>query len=941
MNSFDTHNVYSNNNFISSQLGNFQENLNFGHFNCQSFKLNCNSSKISEIRNILVGGYLSVIGVSETWLKPHISTRAVDVSGYSCHRNDRPNIRGGGVAIYVSKKIRHRIVFLGERYGDTECIFVELNVGAVKLLAGVVYLPHGNFNGLEDQISDLVVKYSEVIIMGDFNNNLFDINKSNLVRSVSSNMNLSIVHNCVPTHYDIAHNSNSLIDYFLVSSPKSVKLSNQFHNPGISHHAVIFVSIDVIKPNVQIGYEYYDYNSIDNVVLQTTVSECDFSEMYVTSDVDEQLNILNNNLHYIHSIVPRKKYVYNFSSSDDWCQHPDIRYHDSLRDLAYSAYLRDKTPNNWKVFCKCRNRSKNIKRKYKRLTHAALFYNKTVKEIWSILDCHGVNKDLEVDNDADAEHLNRIFLSNQSQDTNRSQTIFHDNIYEGFSFQPVSCYDMSVAFEMIKSNAVGSDTFSLKFLKTVLPFLSFHVLHLVNTVLMSSVFPAQWKVAKIIPIRKKKSSSAEDNFRPISIMPILSKMLEYIMKIQLMGHIDENDLLHDCQAGFRTHRSTTSALIGLTDNIRQSVDSHLCCSLLSLDLHKAFDKLDHAILITKLRNLFNFSTSACKLINSYLENRWQYVHSNGKCSSILPVNSGVPQGSVLGPLFFVIYMNDLFDIIASRNCVPFAYADDIQILFKGSIHFLDVLESEVSSTTWNLVNWMRENKISINADKTNVMHFGNNVVASIPIVLNGRNINAVNKLTCLGVVLDNKLTFESHVNSIISKVNFLLRKLYNMDLYIPLYVKVKLIHGIVMPIFLYCLEVYSGTCGYIMKKIYLTFNRVMRYVYNVRSHDHISHYVVSFLGCTFPQYVNIRCLLHFYKLFKLQTPAFEVSFFKFSRSTRNPQLMFPKLSPLLDKSYHVRVARVFNKLPPTMRVFNVTPETYKKYIYQCVQNNQF
>lgn len=163
-------------------------------------------------------------------------------------------------------------------------------------------------------------------------------------------------------------------------------------------------------------------------------------------------------------------------------------------------------------------------------------------------------------------------------------------------------------------------------------------------------------------------------------------------------------------------------LLGLTDSIRSNMGGSRFCVLLSLDLEKAFDRVDYGLLLSKLKSVYKFSTSACTLLCSYLTGRSQFVCVDGKCSSVLSVRSGVPQGSVLGPLLFVLFVNDVFSRLDCW-CTPFAYADDIQLLFKGDNRFLNVFQTKINFAMESLREWMAENRFSVNASKTKALFY--------------------------------------------------------------------------------------------------------------------------------------------------------------------------------------------------------------------------
>lgn len=931
-------NIVHDNLFLRSQLTDLKANLNIAHFNAQSFNVNPKSSKLSEIRNIVEDSLIDIVGVSETWLKPSILSNAVNITGFSLCRNDRPLHRGGGVALYISDNLSYNVVYAGNNYGVLECLFIEVMAGSEKILVGVVYLPHGDFGSFESEISDLLVRYRNIVIMGDFNNNLFDISRASNVRRVCARLGVSVMHNKCPTHYDTFHQSSSLIDYFLVSLPNNIKSSGQFVCPNISRHAFIYISLIASVRRCQQYFEFYDYNHFNIEELRDRVTTSNLSEIFSTPDVNEQLNIFMIGLENIQSVFGKKMGRVR-QSSNNWMKCPLVRYHESMSDLAYSAFIDSRTVENWKTFCKIRNRAKTIKRREKRRAHSEMFdENMPPKSLWRIIGNNGlIGKNPSESGPAtsiDVNDMNMSFVGNQldvQEDVERFLRFSCSD--EGFSFSSINSLELFEAFSSIKSNVAGNDGFSLKFLRIVFPYVSNYFLHLVNTIVMTSSFPNGWKTAKINPIKKKSHVNDVQNLRPIALLPILSKIVEHVLKKQLLSYIESKSLLNDCQCGFRSGRSTSMLLIGLTDSIRHNLADHKMSVLLSLDLEKAFDRVNYFSLVYKLSNMYGFGSSACKLIYSYLRDRKQYVHFNGFSSSILSVRSGVPQGSVLGPLLFILFLNDLFDSIDDW-CLPYAYADDVQLLFSGEYQYRDVLQAKIDYVLRSLNTWMVSNNLSVNASKTKALLFSSCDVDDLHLKYNNVQIDFVHNMKCLGVTLDDSLSFDLHIDGVVARTNFGLRQLYNTDLVLPRNVKEKLVHALIMPNILYCLEVYSGSKKRNMRRIQLAFNRVVRYLYSIRRYDHVTPSVNRFLGCNFSSFVDFRSLLLFYKMFKSRKPLFLMNSFAFCRSLRTNQLKIPRARGHMDRSFQVRIARLFNLLPSSLRIFNHSSATYRYKLLQ-------
>jgi hypothetical protein len=221
-----------------------------------------------------------------------------------------------------------------------------------------------------------------------------------------------------------------------------------------------------------------------------------------------------------------------------------------------------------------------------------------------------------------------------------------------FKFHAVDEIAILTAIRSIKSNAVGDDGIPLKFIKIMIPVILPFICHIINSCLVNSEFPSQWKISKVIPIAKVAHPKTINDMRPISILSVLSKVLEVIMKNQINEYLDNHKLFISFQSGFCSKHSTTTAMLNIIDDISSYLDENQAVFLVLLDFSKAFDMLSHDILLQKLEGLFNFSKQAIKMIHNYLTNRSQYVSYCNEISAPVDTHCGVPQGSVLGHYYF-------------------------------------------------------------------------------------------------------------------------------------------------------------------------------------------------------------------------------------------------------------------------------------------------
>lgn len=913
------------NSFLGASVGKFY----VGHLNCQSIRPSPNSVKFDELKSILSGSRFDIFAISETWLKPVVSSKAVSIPGYKFYRNDRENMRGGGVGVYVSNTIRHKVIFRAFALGKCESLFLELCSGSTKLLFGVVYLPPvGDPESFEELHYNLLLNYTKVIIVGDFNCDLFNLSRSALLRSLCTRLNLSIVHNSRPTHYSVGHRTTSLIDFMLVGENSMTYHSNQVQCPSISHHALIFCSFDFDFASCEEMIEFRDYENIDWDGLLQCLSVFDSASFFYSSDANdlsERVALLFGSLFTFVPVVRRRIRRYG----EEWMKSRDVLDAQFLRDLSFTAFRQENTPENWRIFCRYRNKAKSIIRRERRKHYSKHFGNLDAKGFWRFIKGSGCFNDDTFNYDGDVNTLNNFFATSvqSGQGFNVDFQSFQD-FENSFSFRCVHVDDISAALARITARSVGVDGIPIKFLKLLFPYTSDIIQHLFNSILMTSEFPSSWKTARVVPIPKTSVIHSPEDLRPISILPVLSKVFEHVLKEQLM--MSTRRKIFDSQYAFRSGHNTTSLLLHLTESIRNDINNGKVSALLSLDLTKAFNSICFGTMIDKLRRNFGFSRSACKLVMSYMFGRTQFVDLNGIRSEVISLSSGVPQGSVLGPLLFILYINDFSEFLGPSLCNTFLFADDIYLLFSADRDSGSLLESNINTCINRILLWSSLNSLSINPSKTKAILFGSQVQSGFEIFVQNSRLAFVDRLRCLGVTIDRDLNFGIHIDIVHSRVYGILRRLYSAGIYLPLRVKARLAHALLMPQILYGLEVVSGTFDYNLQKLNRIMNTVVRFVYNVRVRDHISRFVRDFLGTSFRRYVDLRNTIFFYKVVKSGVPVPLCGYFNFSRSSRSTHIILPRIfRSIFERSFTVRVARCWNLLPAELRIFSHSNNVFR------------
>lgn len=523
--------------------------------------------------------------------------------------------------------------------------------------------------------------------------------------------------------------------------------------------------------------------------------------------------------------------------------------------------------------------------------------------------------------------LNNFFLSNNPSINNNFQcNVRQPNELSQFSFTNVDEYDVSRSLMKIKSNAIGEDGIPIRFIKLILHYILSPLTHIINHCFTTSRFPNLWKIATVIPVAKVPSASTMKDYRPISILPSFSKVCESLIAEQINEFISANNLLSPYQSGFRAGHSCESAMIKVLDDIRVPFDEGKITLLCLLDFSKAFDSVNHNILVTKLKSYFGFSSSSASLIANYLDARMQRVKVNNLCSDYKCITTGVPQGSILGPLLFSLFINDIFTVC--KDFSMHAYADDVQLYSSNRIGLVDDLCYRLNEDLTAIAKWATDNNLCLNSKKSYILPISkmNLDHQSIPyIYLNDNKLQLVDKVKNLGFYVNTKLSCTDHVNQVIKKVYYTLRCLRLSAEFTPVETKKRLVKLLIMPIITYSVLVYSKLDSHSSHKLFVAFNNVTRYVFALRRFSHVSDVSKAILGCSITSYLDARNCIFLHKLIYSKTPPYLYNKLRFSVSNRSLNLILPKFNYLQSQRlFFINAIRLWNLLPNNIKNINRT-----------------
>ena len=799
-------------NFKSYTVDQFKEenlnqpgSLNIMHHNCRSL-LSENKLDNYEYFLDMLGDPFDIIGFTETWIDEN--DIGIDIFNnykykhvYQIRKQDigtECKAKGGGISLFI----RDHLIFkrrddLSILLPHLELLFVELNLNNKIYLIGVAYRPPDtkvkDFNESINGYIEPIKNKHQLILMGDFNICLLqDKTHNNAFRNIMQSNSLfpTILE---PTRV-AAINKNgqtvvteTLIDNIFIKD-------NLAYNSGliysdISDHYPIFISIplNVNKGNtdiIEVKYRLMDdfritkfklaiQNNLTFLALTSEkVAQVAFTNFFTT------FNFLYDKHFLIISKTVKKKSLIKPWVTDSFVEQ--IKYKNDLARLSNKGRIDAKTYKDYK------NRLTKELREAKARYFDSEFYknNGDIKGTWGIINKYVKSK-------ARSRNVmikeNNVILSQQVvpnkfinyfiniplklvskiNPTNINASYFLKGRQPNTFFMgPIIDKDIETAIKNLKNNN-NVHTFSTLVLKESMTILSKPLSHIFNLCINQGYFPSELKTGCITPIYKKGDHHSMENYRPVCSLSQFSKIFEKIIYIRMTNYISKNNIICNSQYGFQTNKSTESALLDLVDYVHDGLTDTSNVGAVFMDLSKAFDVMSHTILKMKLEH-YGFRGSFLTFLMDFLNNRKYFVCVNGRSSVTQISNIGVPQGSTLGPLLFLIYINDII------NCSKFLkfvlFADDTTIMYTHKN--IDVLNNILTNEVKNVLNWFAANKLMLNLSKTHSMLFSNKR-GNPKLKINIQNINLEEKnvVTFLGVELDNKLLWSSHIKHICSKIS--------------------------------------------------------------------------------------------------------------------------------------------------------------------------
>lgn len=492
-----------------------------------------------------------------------------------------------------------------------------------------------------------------------------------------------------------------------------------------------------------------------------------------------------------------------------------------------------------------------------------------------------------------------------------------------------------------ENKSTGLDGISPRFLKDGADILVHPVTHIINTSITSGIVPADLKVARVTPLYKKKSMLDVGNYRPVSVLSTVSKILEKAVYTQVELYLGSKKLIYDYQSGFRQNFSTNTCLVHLTDYIRGEIGKGNYVGLVALDVQKAFDCVNHDILCRKLE-LMGIESSWFK---SYLSDRSQIVQVNGTTSDMQSIVCGVPQGSLLGPLLYLCYCNDMELAV---NCKLILYADDSMIMVSDRDP--KIIEQKLALELNSVNNWLIENKLSLHPGKCESILFGSKrkckKVSDFKINFNGNIIESKSNIKYLGSVIDRSLTGHDNVSGIIrkstGKLKFLYRQKKSLNFSTRKILSTSLIQG---HIDYACVSWFYGLPKFLQQKLQVVQNKMTRFILDKGPREHIGNEELKSVGFLNSKDRVVQLSMNLvHDIFYERCPDYlKTNFIKISQvhshNTRGSDLNFkiPKINTVTSGSFYYNAIKEWNALPSELRQIRIK-DSFKSALKQHLFN---
>jgi hypothetical protein len=913
----------------------------------------------------LVDNSLDVLMVTESWLRPGDDKDGqlnCLPAGYTILHVPRPRSkgkRGGGVAIIFREclTVQSFEPITATSFEGMEVV-MTINSSCVRFV--LIYRPPPSpQNGytvsqfiaeFSDLLESQIASAGKILIGGDFNFHWDDLNNPDtvLIKNVITSFNLT-------QHVSGAtHTSLHTLDWILTRDTENILTSTDVSSLITDHH-LLKCTLKLARPPLPREVRTYrSYKSLDYAQLLTDIQSSDLIQNPNDSlcGLVEQYNNTLSNLLDKHA--PLKTKVITIRPITPWYSD-EIHAAKAERRKCEARWRESGLTVHRQIYKEARNKVTSLIKsaKISFFTDRVEGCGKDQKALFSVVnEILGRKKERKLPPHSSLKDIlnsfSSFFHTKISSIRQKLDTEVTDTLLTYLSVLPVEdpvpgsklttlnelCMD-DIRKLVMKSPSKSCmlDPLPTWLLKKLLEPLLPALTDIVNKSIESSIFPPSLKNARVTPLLKKTSLDAAifKNYRPVSNLPFLSKILEKAVLKQMVTHMDENNLFCPIQSAYRSNHSTETALLKIQNDILLALDSGKGVILVLLDLSAAFDTIDHHILLSRLKSRVGVDGPALQWVSSYLEDRYQAVSIDGECSDSVLLIYGVPQGSVMGPLDFIAYLGPTFDIAQRHGVCMHQYADDTQLYLSFDLDKQKEALAQMEACINDIRQWMRQNKLKLNEDKSELLILTSPRLAhkvSINSIRIGDSVvHASSEAKNLGATFDHTLCHTQHVTSLVKSCNFQLRSIGQARKYLTQDATEKVMHAFVSSRLDCGNSLLYGLPECQLQRIQKLQNTAARILTRTRKFNHITPVLQSLHWLPVTERIDFKILCLTYKCLHDQAPQYLqelIEIYKPSRDLRSGNkglLRVPDthMKRYGDRSFAKAAPTLWNALPLGLR----------------------
>ena len=714
---------------------------------------------------------------------------------------------------------------------------------------------------------------------------------------------------------------------------------------GLSDHHLLEWSVDVVKPTpAVVSVTRRPWHLLDADVLREALSasrlcqpDCwtDYTADHLAELYDSEITCVLDNL------IPARQVTIRRRPSDPWFDQECRKSKRVVRQLERSARSSG-TPESTAAWRTERRAYRSLLRqKRQHFWQAKIDAEKSSpRQLWRSIDAllgRGRVPPLDA---IGAEQFHCYFddkvASVRSATAGAPPPLFRPMscVASFHDFKPVCVDDVAAAVRALPDKSCASDPLPTTWLKAVVDVVAPFLAHLFNCSLSSGFVPEAFKAAYISPLIKKSDMDPADtrSYRPISNLTVVSKLLERLVARQLLAYLDVSGLLPRLQSAYRANHSTETAVLKVLSDILLAIDAGDLSALVLLDLSAAFDTVDHAILLRRLQTSYGIHGAVLQWFRTYLVDRRQYVRAGSTTSTPSVIVCGVPQGSVLGPILFLLYTADLLSLIEDHGLRPHLYADDTQIYGFCSPSASLQLQNSISVCIDDVAAWMRSNRLQLNTTKTEILWSTTgrrfHQLPQSTLRVGADHVAPASVVRDLGIYLDFDVSMRSHVAKTVSACFAVLRQLRSVRRSLPRAVLQSLMSSLVLSRLDYGNATLAGIPAYLLQQLQSVMNSAARLVFSSSRYDHITPLLHQLHWLRAPERIEFKLAVLVFKCLHGTAPSYLADELQRTADLGTRRRLRSSSSLTVgDRAFPVAAARTWNSLPqhvtsaPTMSVF--------------------